>query len=309
MPKKRILFLCVICLFISSCAQLKTRKASPKNSPTEVNQGSSVVSPAEGGSMDEHPAEDLQNSEGASGAIVAPKISVIISAGGAKSIAGLGVLKAFQKAKIPVYTVGGVEFGSLVAALYAKSNSLSEAEWQLSKIKDTDFSKSLSNRDLAKFLESMWKNESIESFSTPFSCTSLNFARKKSYVLTKGQVRQALSFCLPYPPLFDPVEKSYAAPKELQQLFRHQFRQKTDIIVFVNVLNDRDNDYVKPNDSMLNLLWVENVTNVASDRVLQLDVPARNYDIRQVSSYRELIDLGEKAAQRTIENLQKNFNL
>lgn len=309
MRNKTFLFVCLICFFILSCAQLKTRKTPQKGSSAEMNQSGTVVPSLEGGSMDEHPVEDSTTQEGVSSAIAAPKISVIISAGGAKSIAGLGVLKAFQKAKIPVHAVGGVEFGSLIAALYAKSNSINEAEWQLSKIKDTDFNKSLSNRDLAKFLESMWKNESIESFSTPFSCTSLNFARKKSYVLTKGQIRQALSFCLPYPPLFDAVEKSYAAPKELEQLFRYQFRQKTDIIVFVNVLNERDNDYVKPNDSMLNLLWVENVTNVASDRVLQLDVPARNYDIRQVSSYRELIDLGEKAAQRTIESLQKNFNL
>lgn len=306
------IFSLFVVLTLASCAQLKSRKEIRQDVKKTGDQvftmpGGGDSAPGDEAPMDEHPVDAAEGAGQSS--MVAPKISVVISGGGAKSIAALGVIKAFREAKIPIHSVAGVEFGSLIAALYAKNNSVNDVEWQLSKIKDTDFGKPLSNKDLNKMLDSIWKNESVESFATPFSCTSLNLNRKKSYILAKGSARQVLSFCLPYPPLFEAVGQSYAAPKAIAQLFRHQFRLKADIIVFVNVLNERDNDYAKPVDSMLNLLWVENQIPVENERIYSLDVPARNYDIRQVSAYRELIELGEKSAKRMIENLQKSFGL
>lgn len=314
---KLTILLAILLFIISSCAQLKTRdqvKKQVKSSGDKVfasgedDAGNESLPGSAGTPMDEHPAEgEVDEGEAAAQPATLPKISIIISAGGAKSIAGLGVIKAFRKAKIPIHSVSGVEFGSFVAALYAKSNSVNDAEWQLSKVKDVDLSKPLSNKELYKLIDTVWNSETIETFSTPFSCTSTNMIRKKTYVLAKGAARQVLSFCMPYPPLFEPIDQSYAAPKAIPQLIKYQLRQKSDIIVYVNVLNERDNDYVKPADSVLNLLWIENMFYSELDNVIQLNVPSRNYELRQLSAYRELINLGEMSAQSTIEKLQKNF--
>ncbi|KAJ1850264.1 phosphatidylcholine and lysophosphatidylcholine phospholipase, partial [Coemansia sp. RSA 2703] len=48
-------------------------------------------------------------------------VGVVLSGGGARGIALLGVLQAFEEAGIPVDMVGGTSIGALMAGLYAQT--------------------------------------------------------------------------------------------------------------------------------------------------------------------------------------------
>ena len=48
-----------------------------------------------------------------------PKIGLVLSGGGAKGMAHIGVLKVLEEAGIPIDYIGGTSIGSIVGGLYA----------------------------------------------------------------------------------------------------------------------------------------------------------------------------------------------
>jgi NTE family protein len=48
-----------------------------------------------------------------------PKIGVVLSGGGAKGFAHIGVLKVIEEAGIPIDYIGGTSMGGIIGGLYA----------------------------------------------------------------------------------------------------------------------------------------------------------------------------------------------
>ncbi|MCD6102103.1 MAG: patatin-like phospholipase family protein, partial [Candidatus Cloacimonetes bacterium] len=48
-----------------------------------------------------------------------PSVGVVLSGGGARGIAHIGVLRVLEKYQIPIDYIGGTSFGALIAAFYA----------------------------------------------------------------------------------------------------------------------------------------------------------------------------------------------
>src|SRR5690554_2655299 len=57
-----------------------------------------------------------------------PKVGLVLSGGGAKGMAHVGVLRALEEMKVPVDMVVGTSAGSAVAALYASGMPVDEIE-------------------------------------------------------------------------------------------------------------------------------------------------------------------------------------
>jgi len=57
-----------------------------------------------------------------------PTIGVVLSGGGARGIAHIGVLRALEEYNIPIDYIGGTSFGALMAAFYASGYSVQEME-------------------------------------------------------------------------------------------------------------------------------------------------------------------------------------
>jgi NTE family protein len=58
----------------------------------------------------------------------AQKVGLVLSGGGAKGLAHIGVLKVLEKNKIPVDYIIGTSMGSVVGAMYAAGYSPAEIE-------------------------------------------------------------------------------------------------------------------------------------------------------------------------------------
>ena len=72
------------------------------------------------------------------------KVAVVLSGGGAKGMAHIGVLKVIQKAGIPVDIITGTSMGSIVGGLYSVGWNANELD---SLVRGQDWLFLLSNRD------------------------------------------------------------------------------------------------------------------------------------------------------------------
>ncbi len=117
------------------------------------------------------------------------KIGLIFSSGGSHLWASVNILKEFQKYKMPIVAVAGIEWGAVIAAIYSENLSPNEIEWQLSKFK------SLS--DWQNFLQVIFEKKNTSQLKIPFACSSKNLKNQKTYILSAGQISEFISYCVP----------------------------------------------------------------------------------------------------------------
>lgn len=63
-----------------------------------------------------------------------PKVGLVLSGGGARGVAHIGVLKELERQRIPIDFITGTSMGSIVGGLYASGNSVEEIEEILGSI-------------------------------------------------------------------------------------------------------------------------------------------------------------------------------
>ncbi len=73
-------------------------------------------------------------SEASQAAPKRPKVGLVLSGGGARGAAHIGVLKVLEELRVPVDVIAGTSMGSIVGAAYATGLSVSEMEAAVAKI-------------------------------------------------------------------------------------------------------------------------------------------------------------------------------
>ncbi len=74
------------------------------------------------------PLDSLINAKNNTNASGRPKIGLVLSGGGARGIAHVGVLKAFEKHNVPIDLIVGTSIGSIIGGLYCAGYSADELE-------------------------------------------------------------------------------------------------------------------------------------------------------------------------------------
>ncbi len=174
-----------------------------------------------------------------------PKIGLVLSGGGAKGFAHIGVLKVLEEAGIKIDYIGGTSMGSVIGGLYASGYNASQID---SIFKRTNFdelindyiprssknfygkkndelyaivlpfsnfrvgipealSKGMYNYNL---LSSLTRNvrhvRDFNKLPTPFLCIGTNIETGEEVLLNKGNLVQAMMASAAFPSLFTPVE-------------------------------------------------------------------------------------------------------
>lgn len=73
-------------------------------------------------------------SVGAQEASLRPRIGLVLSGGGARGLAHVGVLKVLERERIPVDVIAGTSMGAIVGGLYASGLSAQEVEREVEKL-------------------------------------------------------------------------------------------------------------------------------------------------------------------------------
>ncbi|WP_413576578.1 patatin-like phospholipase family protein [Bdellovibrio sp. HCB290] len=252
-----------------------------------------------------------------------PKIAFILGGGGAKAYAHIGFLHELSRAKVPVYAIGGVEFASPMAALYANREQANDVEWQMFKMKDDEIiKKSLlgnvnKNGDISvmrDFYSTAFKNQKAEDFRIPFACPSYNLKKNQALMMNRGGMEQLLSMCMAYPPFFKPFQGNVAAVREVSGLARYLRQKGANFVVLVNVLQGPGGNkpFTLDANATDNVLWSEiaglyNKPFAGVDTVITLDTG--DYGIMDFDKRREIMNKGADSANRQLKTLTRKWGL
>ncbi|GAA3558292.1 patatin-like phospholipase family protein [Snuella lapsa] len=172
------------------------------------------------------------------------KVGLVLSGGGAKGLAHIGVLKVIDSLGVRIDYIGGTSMGAIIGALYASGYSGKQIE---AIFKDADFDDIL-NDNLPRASKTFYERENsekyaivlpfdnfkiklpsalsrgqnaygllsrlllhvndIEDFSAlpiPFFCVATNIETGKAVILDKGNLAQSIMASGAFPSLFQPV--------------------------------------------------------------------------------------------------------
>lgn len=174
-----------------------------------------------------------------------PKIGLVLSGGGAKGFAHIGILKQLEKSGLQVDYIGGTSMGAIVGGLYASGYSADQIE---KIVLDTDFltllQDKISRREKALFSKEhgekyaitlpikegsiglplgLSKGQNVLNYLTellapvddindfsklpiPFYCIATNIETGTEEILEKGSLPLALRASAAFPSLLNPVE-------------------------------------------------------------------------------------------------------
>jgi len=80
-----------------------------------------------------------------------PKIGLVLSGGGARGLAHVGVLKVMERERIPVDVIAGTSMGAIIGGLYASGMSATDLERELLKISwDAIFASRVARQELSQ---------------------------------------------------------------------------------------------------------------------------------------------------------------
>ncbi len=91
--------------------------------------------------------------------VARPKIGLVLSGGGAKGAAHIGVLKTLEKYQIPIDYIVGTSAGSIIAAMYSVGYTPDEIEKIVTDLQFYDLFRNSSNRDLEGIVQKTQSNK------------------------------------------------------------------------------------------------------------------------------------------------------
>lgn len=252
-----------------------------------------------------------------------PKVGLILGPGGARTFAEIGVLQEFQREKIPVVGVGGIEWGAPIAALYSGKGLANEAEWQMSKLKSDDiFKKSLMGgaarpvdaHGLDEFLRLAFGHAHAEDGRLSFACPAWNLSKQQVFLMSRGQFDQLLPYCMAYPPALKPWQGNVAAVREVRMVADYLRAHGATVIVLVNVLPAPNMSRPVSGDegSAESVLWNEVSAFYAKpipgvDHVIHL--PLGKASTMSFDDHRELLQKGAETGAPLVRELAHRLGL
>lgn len=248
-----------------------------------------------------------------------PKIGIILTPAGARSYAYIGILREFEKAKIPVASISGLEWGALIGALYSVNGKAHEVEWKAAKIPE-DFSKKgllsssaepRSYSDLEPHLKTIFEDAKVENGKIPFSCITDNLKNFKSLMIFKGTYRETLGFCLGHPPITTSKNGWVASSQQTRFLIDQMSQRGMDYIILVDALTSYYPFNGVKVDEPTAIAWSNiNKSIVQNKKVVHLNITVPiSKNIMDFKSRKEFIQQGERAGKDAATKIVQQFGL
>jgi NTE family protein len=260
-------------------------------------------------------------------------VGLALGSGGAKGISHIGVIKAFEKHKIPIDFIAGSSIGALIGAYYAShtdGTKLEEAILGLNKIQgfsllDPTFQGGFfKGEKIEALISDLLKKDSFEKLSIPFAAVATDFITAESVIIKRGNLAQAVRASISLPSFLSPVsyEGKLLADGGLSNPVPVEIVRKmgADIVVAVNL----DSNFIEnPEDKgkiisfsripvhSINILRYHLALHSAktADFVLEPKVYIGGIigwkDFFDTNRVKEMIKKGEEEAEKIIPSLKK----
>lgn len=252
-----------------------------------------------------------------------PKLGIILGPGAFKTYAHLGVLREFEKLGFKIHAIVGLEWGSLVGAIYSMKGKANDLEWQLSKLKKTDlpangnFNSSFQSgqiKELSKYLDTVFQQSKVEGGSIPFACPSLLLKNGKTAWWQEGPTKPAIEKCLAFPPLYNSHSGWVASAFDVTESAKKLREMGSEVVVFVNVLargNVLKEGRMQNQDENEIIWWdgVNSINTIQSGLDWIIGVHTRNYDILDFEARQSFVLFGQEFGSAAAKKMAEQYGL
>ncbi|MBL0039882.1 MAG: patatin-like phospholipase family protein [Xanthomonadales bacterium] len=161
-----------------------------------------------------HHVRDARDNARVARLIGGQSLALVLSGGGARGFAHIGVVKALREAGMEIDSVGGTSIGAIIGAGVA-------AEWSIEEMTErfrhafydtnplSDYTLPLvsivSGRKVSRLLRETYGERDIEDLPLPFFCVSANLTKGDAHVHRDGTLWQSLRASVAIPGLLPPV--------------------------------------------------------------------------------------------------------
>ena len=281
------------------------------------------------------------------------KVALVLSGGGAKGYAHLGVLKVLEKENIKIDYIAGTSIGAFVGTLYSIGHSVDDIEKILDNLNTESFLESgtdLTGLDLDKkeslkkysfyinfdnnlnyslpkglreteefylVVKNLLKNyeniKNFDNFPIPIRviATNLNTGETKSFF--EGDIAKVLTASMAIPTIFEPVEVNGAlyvdgiVSRNLP--VEEAYDMGADLVIACDVgtpVLKKDNYNILSVLNQMVAIQSSYITKSSKDKATVLISPdIKNISATDTNKRKELINLGEVAAQNQIAKLRE----
>lgn len=207
------------------------------------------------------------------------KVSLVLSGGGARGIAHIGVLEELEKQGFEIHSITGTSMGAVVGGIYAAGKLNAFKDWllELDKIDVfnlvdfTLFNKGfIKGDDAIEKLSDFIPDKQIQDLSIRFCATATDLNSKEQVLFTEGSLNTALRASIAIPNVITPL------------------KTKDSILVDGGLINNIPINHAQRNDNDLLI-----AVNVNAD----IPLPEKKEDKEEESFY-----------QKTIEKFNKNLS-
>lgn len=177
--------------------------------------------------------------------ITRPRVGVVLSGGGAKGFAHIGVLKVIEESGLPIDYIAGTSMGSIVGGLYSIGYSpetmirlVKEQNWDAVmsdaiprkyisvddkildrhylatfpfrnrkiEMKSAIYDGAMVNLLLARLTSPVYNIRNYSELSVPFLCVAADIETAEAYEMTRGNLQRSIRASMSIPFYFTPIE-------------------------------------------------------------------------------------------------------
>ena len=142
-----------------------------------------------------------------------PKVGLALGSGSSKGSAHVGVLKALEKADIPIDLIAGTSVGAFIGALYAGGQPISAFERVLPTVRWRQLVQVtwppqglVSNHPMTRFVEKFIGPARFEDLRIPFAAVATDVVSGEAYIFNKGRVSHAICASTAIPGVIKPYK-------------------------------------------------------------------------------------------------------
>lgn len=249
------------------------------------------------------------------------KTGIVLSGGGARGFAHIGVLKALNEHGIYPDIISAVSAGSIVGSMYANGYTPDEiferfSDWDIYKI--LRFYRPglgvLKAIGIRKTLTKHLSAENLEDLEIPLIISATNFAKAATEYFTEGSIIDAVMASSAVPLVLKPYiinGKMYVDGGLMNNLPIEPLEHNCEYIIGVNVNpveeTSQFNSFRNYADRVLHLAIRANVNaNIGKfDLIIEPDKLA-NFGLFKLSSAKEIFETGYRYTSELLENMEAN---
>jgi NTE family protein len=252
-------------------------------------------------------------------------VGLVLSGGGARGFAHLGVIRALREARVPIDFVGGSSIGSIIAAGVAMGWSDEEMRMRYRRsFVDTNpvndytfpFVALTRGRKVSRLLQREYGDVRIEDLRQPYFCVSANLSAGRVLEHREGPLAEALRASVAIPGVMPPVYRGEEVlvdgaainnlPVDLMQAHAPGLVIGSDVSADRFVLGRRGTRRINIFQILMHSGMVNSVTSAAEQRRLAdvlLKPPLANVDLLHWHAFDRAIEAGYSYARTALESL------